>query len=168
MEFQTFRKSIVSFHFADADILHWRPHLGSSWIFIEMPAHWEVLSVFNIHFLLSRCWSAASCVRRIQCSSQSYFSLNVKHSSFLFSFCTRLLWSVQIITAHMVIHNHNSLVSLCNKLHTHTLCPSSCCPNGCSIVIWPQHHINKFQLFIHMQYVQIRHLSNSYLKQLQT
>ena len=47
------------------------------------------------------------------------------------------LCSVQIITAHTVIHNHhlNSLVSLRNKPQTHTLCPSACCFNECDHTI---------------------------------
>lgn len=60
--------------------------------------------------------------------AHSYFGHNVKHSSY---FLHQLVSaSVEIITVHMEINNHNYLVSLKKKknkkLHTHTLCPSPC------------------------------------------
>lgn len=82
----------------------------------------------NVHILVSHFWSVASW--RTLCSSPKLFWSYCK--AFIMLSAPACCCIVQIITAHMVIHNrhHNSLVSLSNRPHTLTLSPSPCCTNA--------------------------------------
>lgn len=154
MQFQTFGRSIAVFplcrcrHLALSTTtcrLVLNMHRNTSKL-RRLIAHIRTLCplALNVHILVSHFWCAASW--RTLCSSPKLFWSYCE--AFIMLSAPACCCSVQIITAHMVIHNHHhkSLVALRHRPHSLTLSPSMLAPPNLTtpsdqqvVVVYPQY-----------------------------